>query len=318
MYKRHFIFALVCLLSFAAGSQNLSAQSQIAQDTYAIFQGSCLICHGPDGAYRESLLMEHTALIDGGTVAPGNPDASELYKRLLGPTENGAQMPFGQPQLPPQSIETIRQWILAGAPDWKTAPATDRPFISPAEKLNTIETHLMSLEPFDRAYARYFTLTHLYNAGETAEILQEYRKALYKLVNSLSWGATIINPIPIDAGQTIFYIDLRHYEWDANDGWTTIEEEYPYHIPFDAPEQTTRRTQTRTVADPDEVRYTFGAYRLVYCHGVAPAALPRPAFFAVNRKRIGDAVGGGCGAQSDECARGSRLASGIQQFGSVQ
>ncbi len=243
MYKRHFIFALVCLLSFAAGSQNLSAQSQIAQDTYAIFQGSCLICHGPDGAYRESLLMEHTALIDGGTVAPGNPDASELYKRLLGPTENGAQMPLGQPQLPPQSIETIRQWILAGAPDWKTAPATDRPFISPAEKLNTIETHLMSLEPFDRAYARYFTLTHLYNAGETAEILQEYRKALYKLVNSLSWGATIINPIPIDAGQTIFYIDLRHYEWDANDGWTTIEEEYPYHIPFDAPEQTALQTQ---------------------------------------------------------------------------
>ncbi len=243
MYKRHFIFALVCLLSLSAGSRILSAQSQLAQDTYAIFEGSCLICHGPDGAYRESLLMEHAALIDGGTVAPGNPDASELYKRLLGPTENGAQMPLGQPQLPPQSIETIRQWIVAGAPDWKTVPATDRPFISPAEKLNTIETHLMSLEPFDRAYARYFTLTHLYNAGETAEILQEYRKGLYKLVNSLSWGATIINPIPIDAGQTIFYIDLRHYEWDANDGWTRIEEEYPYHIPFDAPEHTALRTQ---------------------------------------------------------------------------
>ena len=243
MYKRHFIFALVCLLSLSAGSRNLSAQSQLAQDTYAIFEGSCLICHGPDGAYRESLLMEHAALIDGGTVVPGNPDASELYKRLLGPTENGAQMPLGQPQLPPQSIETIRQWIVAGAPDWKTVPATDRPFISPAEKLNTIETHLMSLEPFDRAYARYFTLTHLYNAGETAEILQEYRKGLYKLVNSLSWGATIINPIPIDPQATIFYIDLRHYEWDANDGWTRIEEEYPYHIPFDAPEHTALQTQ---------------------------------------------------------------------------
>ena len=59
----------------------------------------------------------------------------------------------------------------------------------PAEILNTIETHLMSLSAFDRAFARYFTLTHLYNAGVAPSILQEYRKGLYKLVNSLSWGA---------------------------------------------------------------------------------------------------------------------------------
>ena len=71
-------------------------------------------------------------------------------------------------------------------------------FISPVEILNTIETHLMSLSSFDRAFARYFTMTHLYNAGETAQILQEYRKGLYKLVNSLSWGSTLTNPQPID------------------------------------------------------------------------------------------------------------------------
>ena len=101
MYKRHFIFALICLLSLGAGSQNLSAQSQLAQDTYAIFEASCLNCHGVDGAFRETLLMEHSELIDGGTVVPGNPNASELYKRLLGPTENGAQMPFGLPPTAP-------------------------------------------------------------------------------------------------------------------------------------------------------------------------------------------------------------------------
>ena len=96
MSQRHFIaasigtrphIALICLFLFIAGSQNVSAQSQIAQDAYAIFEGSCLICHGPDGAYRETLLMEHSELIDGGTVVPGNPNASELYKRLLGNTE---------------------------------------------------------------------------------------------------------------------------------------------------------------------------------------------------------------------------------------
>ena len=202
--------------------------------------------------------MEHSELINGGTVLPGNPDASELYKRLLGPTENGVQMPFGLPQLPPQSIETIRRWILAGAPAWTTTRITEGRFISPAEILDAIETHLNTLSSFDRAFARYFTLTHLYNAGETTEILGEYRKALNKLVNSLSWGITVTNPQPIDSLDTIFYIDLRHYEWDRIDAWTKIEGVYPYHISFDAPTQTSlhdqlERLQTQMKCDVPSV-----------------------------------------------------------------
>ena len=86
-------------------------------------------------------------------------------------------------------------------------------------------------------------MTHLYNAGETPEIRAEYRTALYKLVNSLSWGSGIINPQPIAPQATIFYIDLRHYEWDVNDGWTKIEDAYPYHISFDAPAHLGLRNQ---------------------------------------------------------------------------
>ena len=240
--KQYHLIALISLLVSVVGSQNISAQQQIALDTYAIFQQSCLICHGPDGAYKESLLIEHNALIQNGTVVPGNPDASELYKRLI-TTDAAKRMPLLQPQLPAQSINTIRNWILAGAPDWAVTSTTDGDFISPAEILNTIETHLMSLSSFDRAFARYFTMTHLYNAGESGQILQEYRKALYKLVNSLSWGVTVTNPQPVDSQGTIFYIDLRHYEWDRNDGWEQIETEYPYHISFDAPTQTALKAQ---------------------------------------------------------------------------
>ncbi len=240
--KPQYRIALISLLTFITVSQTASTQQQIALDTYAIFQQSCLICHGPDGAYKETLLMEHNALIENGTVVPGNPDASELYIRLL-TTDAAKRMPLGQPQLPSQSINTIRNWILAGAPDWAAAPTTDGDFISPGEVLNTIETHLMSLAPFDRAYARYFTLTHLYNAGETPRILQEYRKGLYKLINSLSWGATVTNPQPIDPQGIILHIDLRHYEWDVNDAWGQIEEEYPYQISFDGPTQTALKAQ---------------------------------------------------------------------------
>ena len=256
MSRRHFVpnligaceqqryrIVLIGLLILIVGSQNVHPQQQIAVDTYAIFQQSCLICHGPDGAYKETLLMEHDTLIAEGTVVPGNPDASLLYDRVIGTPGSGPQMPLGQPPLPAQAINTIRNWILAGAPDWATVATTDGNFISSGEILNTIETHLMSLSSFDRAFARYFTMTHLYNAGESAQILQEYRNGLSKLVNSLSWGSTVTNPQPIDLQGTIFYIDLRHYEWDRNDGWTLIEAEYPYRISFDALAQASLKQQ---------------------------------------------------------------------------
>ena len=255
MFRRHLIpylvrackqqqyrITLIGLLIFIVCSQNVHPQQQIAQDAYAIFQQSCLICHGPDGAYKETLLVEHNALIQNGTVVPGNPNASELYNRLVA-TDTAKRMPLNQPQLSTQAINTIRDWILAGAPDWAATSTTDGDFISPGEMLNTIEIHLMSLPSFDHAFARYFTMTHLYNAGETAQVLEAYRNGLSKLVNSLSWGGTVSNPEPIDPQETIFYIDLRHYEWDVNDAWTQIEAIYPYHISFEAPTQTTLRQQ---------------------------------------------------------------------------
>ena len=185
--KQQYLIALICLLLFIAGSQTVSAQQQIALDAFAIFERSCFGCHGPAGSFRETLLIEHNALIQNGTVVPGNPNASELYNRLI-TTDLVKRMPQNQPQLSAQSINTIRNWILAGAPDWTATSTTSGNFISSSEVLTTIEDHLMSLSSFDRAFARYFTMTHLYNAGETVRILEEYRKALYKLVNSLSWG----------------------------------------------------------------------------------------------------------------------------------
>ena len=108
--------------------------------------------------------------------------------------------------------------------------------------LETIENHINSLTPFDRTFARYFTLTHLYNAGESTEALHAYQRALSKLVNSLSWGREVINPQPIDLKETIFYIDLRDYEWEiGTNRWTQIEIEYPYNAEYSGPTQTAER-----------------------------------------------------------------------------
>ena len=209
------------------------AQENLAQDAYTIFQQNCLLCHGEHGAHTEQLVIQsRQGLIDTGTVIPGNPDGSEFYKRLTEDTPEKPQMPWGQPALSDAAIETIRRWIQAGAPNWEVQ--YDINFITTDAMLNTIQGHLETLSAFDRPSARYFTLTHLYNAGESPEALDAYQIALSKLVNSLSWGFDVINPTPIDLQETIFYIDLRHYEWDVrNEAWTQIEREYPYSIDFD-------------------------------------------------------------------------------------
>ena len=232
---KHFIKTSF-LLIFIFGCQIAEAQQNLAQETYLIFEQSCFDCHGPHGAFTEQLVIESASqLIDTGAVVQGKPIESELYRRLL-EKDPAKRMPLGQPQLSPAVILTIGNWIQAGAPSWDVH--RDVNFITMDAMLDTIKAHVQSLPRFDRASARYFTLTHLYNAGESSETLRAYQIALSKLVNSLSWGSEIIQPQPIDERKTIFYIDLRRYEWDVrNDAWTQIEQEYPYNIEFDSETQ---------------------------------------------------------------------------------
>ena len=231
MKRNRYIF-FVILTFVVLGFGTAQAQGNLAQEVYAIFQQSCLGCHGEHGAFTEDLIIDRSALIASGTIVPSDPNTSELLKRLIEDTPEKPRMPWLQPALSDDAIEMIRQWIAVGAPDWVVQ--YDVNFITTDTMLDTIQEHLETLSAFDRPFARYFTLTHLYNAGASPEALGAYKIALSKLVNSLSWGFEVINPMPIDGQETIFYIDLRHYEWDVrNEAWTQIEGEYPYTIDFD-------------------------------------------------------------------------------------
>ena len=250
-------FFLITLTFMAFGFGSADAQQNLAQQVSAIFERNCLNCHGEHGAFTEEIIIEHTALIETGAVVPGKPIESELYKRLL-VNDPVKRMPLGQPQLPPAAILTIGNWIQAGASDWEGTSATDGSFITPKKMLDTIEKHVNSLSPFDRSFARYFTMTHLYNAGETIEALHAYQRALSKLVNSLSWGRTIKVPQPIDPKETIFYIDLRDYEWEiGTNRWRLIETEYPYKIEFNAPTQTSLREQLTNLREAMDCEVPF-------------------------------------------------------------
>ena len=224
-------FTLVFLTFIALGVLSADAQQNVAQDAYLILEQKCLTCHGPNGPFTEELVIESAAqLVGSGAVVPGVPIQSELYTRLFEEDE-AKRMPWGQPRLSAAELQQIGAWIQAGAPSWEIVH--DVNFISTDQMLTTIQNHLNTLSDFDRPSARYFTTTHLYNAGEGPEVLGAAAIALSKLVNSLSWGFTVVKPEPIDAQGTIFYIDLRDYEWDTRDAWTQIETVYPYVIEFD-------------------------------------------------------------------------------------
>ncbi|RKU21004.1 hypothetical protein C6499_22560 [Candidatus Poribacteria bacterium] len=228
------IFLLFCVFWVSV----VDAQQNIAQEAYTILEANCARCHDATGAFKDDLLLDRDALVNTGVVMPGNPLESEFYKRLLGETEKGPQMPLGLPALSDEAIRTIALWIALGAPDWDVSHSID--FIAPDTVLDTIASHLGGLDPLSRTSARYFTLTHLYNSGESPETLRDYRVALSKLVNSLSWGFVVTNPTPVDALETIFYIDLRHYEWDRTNAWAQIEAAYPYNPAFDPQTQAGR------------------------------------------------------------------------------
>lgn len=215
-----------------------------AQQANLVLQKNCQQCHGESGSFKEFLLIEYNSLIQSGSVISGQPDASELYRRLLGPTENGSQMPpngppFNLPPLTDEEIGIIRVWIENGAPDWNVVDS-NRSFIKDKRILETIQHHIETLPIPNRGFARYFSTTHLYNADLPTEELQSHYLALSKLVNSLSWAADIVNPEPINTEQTLFYIDLRYYDWDK-DLWTEIENHYPYNIRYEGADQTDER-----------------------------------------------------------------------------
>ena len=252
------IFSLLVVSALVVlGFGTADAQQNLAQQAYGIFEQNCLNCHGEHGAFTEEIIIERTALIETGAVVPREPGASELYQRLIEKRVE-RRMPLGQPPLTPAAVDTIRRWIQAGAPNWADTTESDSPFITAKEMLETIEKHVNSLAPFDRTYARYFTMTHLYNAGERAEALHAYQRALSKLVNSLSWGREVTIPRAIDPEETIFYIDLRDYEWEiGTNRWTLMEAEYPYEIEFNAPAETSLREKLTNLREEMDCEVPF-------------------------------------------------------------
>jgi tetratricopeptide (TPR) repeat protein len=232
---RHTCFWTVCLTTvfmvdflspIRAAETDRSALAAKAQQ---ILKTNCYRCHGQEGAVEGGMnyVLDLKTLIARKKIVPGDPAKSRLFKRLVSTV---SPMPPESEKVRPskEDLATFKQWIEAGAPDFATATPS-RVFLTEADLLTLIQDDLQALEPSLRRFARYFTITNLYNAGHSDDELQTYRHALSKLVNSLSWEAEIVVPKAVDPAQTVFRIDMRDYKWDAA-MWKRVLEVYPYGV----------------------------------------------------------------------------------------
>ncbi|HMF13379.1 MAG TPA: c-type cytochrome domain-containing protein, partial [Gemmataceae bacterium] len=224
--------ALVCFVVFFLVPSVRASEpgdTSLAQKVRAILEANCHRCHGHDGANEGGLnyILDRQRLVGRKKVVPGDLTKSKLFKRLVS-SDDPMPPADEKPRPNADDIALIKRWIESGAPDFAPA-AAPRAFLAPAEVVQAIKKDLQSVKERDRRFTRYFTLTHLYNAGLSADEIQSYRHGLSKLVNSLSWGPKVVVPRAVDAERTVFRIDLRDVQWNER-VWETVVSANPYGV----------------------------------------------------------------------------------------
>ncbi|MBI3408552.1 MAG: tetratricopeptide repeat protein [Planctomycetes bacterium] len=221
-------FGLAPVLIAGEPGKDAHHKQDLARKAVEILKANCYRCHGQDGANEGgfNFVTDLRQLVSRRRVIPGEPAKSKIIKRLTNPND---PMPPEEEKVRPSTndIALLKKWIEAGAPATEAPPR--RPFLSQADMLQAMADDLDRASPRERPFLRYFTLTHLHNAGLSADELQSFRHGLSKLINSLSWGKRIAVPKAVDEPGTILRIDLRDFQWNEKT-WDAILARNPYGV----------------------------------------------------------------------------------------
>jgi hypothetical protein len=93
-----------------------NAQVSFSADVLPVFETRCQRCHGPGRAEMGLRLDSYADVVSGSShgpvIVPGSADASYLVDLIV-----SGSMPYGSAKLPEDEIQTIIDWVDAGAPD---------------------------------------------------------------------------------------------------------------------------------------------------------------------------------------------------------
>jgi mono/diheme cytochrome c family protein len=109
----------VAVVSAQGPEAATSSGPDFVRDVQPILATACVRCHGAEETLGFLRLDTKEGFLEGGRSGPvvvaGNPDASTLVARLVHP-DPVKRMPLEADPLSPAQIETLRQWVQAGAP----------------------------------------------------------------------------------------------------------------------------------------------------------------------------------------------------------
>jgi mono/diheme cytochrome c family protein len=219
----------------------------------SVLESNCGQCHGPalnqtQASAGMNYINDMDRLAEEGKLIPGNADGSRIIQRM----RDGSMPPLtsGRPRVPDAEIATVAQFIDNPLfwPDYNIGDGVDcsDQLFTFDDLYSLVARDLASLDADDQVTARYIALSNRFTAGVCADTsLDQDRQAIFKLVNMLSIDTTVSVPVPIDADETIYRIDLTDYGWDraisavvngiqvdAVDGWEFIAQINPYAVEF--------------------------------------------------------------------------------------
>ncbi len=216
----------------------MPASLDLAGKVHWIFSNRCAQCH--QGDYEPelhgsvNLATFFSQRDDSGTILL----AEAVVDRVLRQHDDSERMPKSKgkegdkgfrPPLAEAERAVLKEWIASGKP-----AEVQREFISQNGVIQAIYRDLDKASETQRSFFRYLTLTNLHNQADESgrslvPDLDPHRAAIGKLINSLSMNAKITVPVAIDEAETIYRIDLRDYNWKA-DQWENVVSYYPYGI----------------------------------------------------------------------------------------
>ena len=202
----------------------------LASSALEVLTRRCGGCHaGSESDGGIGAIDDLDALVSSGLVVPGNAAASPLLESI----RSGRMPPAGRTLTP---VDVGELWLLEGFID-SMGTDPDRcepvPFLGVDDAYAALLADIAARPEPDRPFIRYVTLIDA--PGGYAMPIQLRRDALFTTINGTSLDPEIHLPVPIDAAELIYRLDIRDYDWDRSmdldddgsedhpDGWRALD-----------------------------------------------------------------------------------------------
>ncbi|MEI7774378.1 MAG: DUF4384 domain-containing protein [Verrucomicrobiota bacterium] len=261
-----FVITVTGLGDVALSASATPASNELASTVLEIFKSRCVECHGKDAkdpdefAFIDILGKLRTSEYVNLSVV----QASKLYTILQSgdmPRRTVADKEAKKKKADPLSGEqtaTILAWLTAGAPDVAKGTIAEgdtgtgslqvlpvkadepkpevaifrspRELISPQMEVSAALTDIQTVAREEQSDTRYVSLVSAHNNLRIGDLqMDNLRRGVRKLLNSLSTGPRVVQFPEVGPGKTLFRIRLRELGWDVA-LWNKIAGSFPQSI----------------------------------------------------------------------------------------